>query len=292
MPKLKCPQCGRGVTNPEILKNPALLRKPSGLPDPALDLCTTCWEDLPRVRVSVAESPKVRLSPITGNFLFVRAGEEKETADYPIPLLSRKKRGQESPAETPPETRWPEFVAQAERWARQRPWELRIRGGYCRLVRARLLAGVARDLAHEAGVYPVVWENVGPVVSMHRKHVLQRFLPPGLSLKTIPEDRAKPGRRFGKPVADPRFPGRRETTPSEWEQDRNQYYHLRRLAYDLQGKPEGQQAAEAALLARLELSRKYKGARQCHMCPNLIPRLSKARYCKPACKERAKNRRK
>jgi len=248
-------------------------------PDETLALCTTCWTNLRRPQTDALDNwwKKRPYSTTSGKLLSTRQseGDEADAVDteqpgHPISLLAR-----------PAETRWPELVAEAEWWAQQRPWELRIGGGHCFLVRARLLEGVERELARREGVRPVVWEYPSPVVSMHRKASLQRYLPPGLSLAAIPERRTKPGRKW-----------RQGATPSEWEQDRQHYYHLRVLAYKLRGKPEGQEAAEALLLARQDLSHKYKGARKCRMCPNFIPRTSRALYCKPACKERGKTRNK
>lgn len=279
MSQLKCPQCKRPITDPEILKNPQLLLHSPKPADPPLDICTTCWQDLPRPRISVAESPNVK-SSITGTLLYTGA-KEQETKDHPLPFFARKKRGQESPEETPSDTGKEERVIAAEKMLTQRPWELEIRGGNCRLFRGRLLEGDLRASALEAGLYPVVWEAVGPVVSVYRKSSLQQFLPPGLSLADIPEKRAKRGRRWQA----------QECAPSEWEQDRERYYRLCLEALALRGKQGGQEAAEAALLvARAELSRKYKFARQCRRCRNFIPRSSKALYCKPACKELAKAR--
>lgn len=78
--------------------------------------------------------------------------------------------------------------------------------------------------------------------------------------------------------------------PSEWEQDRARYYHVMAEAMRLRREKHPDAAAAANLWdkTRREVQRKYRGGRKCCMCQNFLPAASKALYCKPACKERAK----
>lgn len=271
-----------------------IVKKPSG--EDRICFADLPWDELLETTTDALSLPPdhpmrrhvISQSGTTGQFIFASmGGEETEYSAHPI----TERNTSPQPLATLPTTDWAEKVAGAERLARQRPWELSIRGGFCRLIRARLLGGIALELARQAGVWPVVWEYVSPVVSVHRKRSLQRYLPPGVPLEDVPEDRAKAGRRHGKLVKDPRLPGLRESHVCEWKRDRQRYYELRIAAFKLKGQPGAQEAAEAALEAHMDLAARYRNARQCGACADLIPSASKALYCTPACKQQAKARR-
>lgn len=244
------------------------------------DICTSCWQDLPRARTDALNAPTIPIDTIAGTLLYLT--HEDELVPYALPPASL--------LVTQPETRRAELLAEAEEFVRRRRYTIEAVSypkGHCRLFEWRLLPeGEAkggwlppREQFLSAGLRPIVAAPVGPSVPVSRQRLLRHCLPPDVDYRRIPKPTQRRGRRWRQI----------EMTAAQWELDRDRYFRLKALAMSLRAGPEATKAWKLADDARAEIRRKYgRTTRKCSMCQNFLPAKSRARYCKPACKERAK----